>query len=57
MAYFLLQNWYAGIFWYSDACWLEKKVEINNRGALNKENGDAKNLQKLISMVPRLLGT
>ena len=35
----------------------KKKVEINIHGDLNKENGDAKNLQKLISVVPRLFGT
>ena len=55
---FFLKNWYAWIFWYSDMCWFEKKkVEINNCGALNKENGDAKNFLKLISLVPRSLGT
>ena len=32
---------------------LKKRVEINNRGAPNEENGDVKNFQKLISMIPR----
>ena len=30
----------------------KKKFEISNRGDLNKENGDAKNLQKLTRVVP-----
>ena len=34
-----------------------KKVENNIRGDLNKEHGDVKNLQKLISVVPCLFGT
>ena len=34
----------------------KKRVEINNRGALNKENCDTKNFQKLINVEPCLLG-